>query len=415
MAKPPDPTHRESGTKPAAARDYRFDTGTFDRLFPFHLVIERDLQLTRSGPIVRRLLPGLVLPVPLLDHFAIRRPQVTHVDFDALAAEPGQIYLIAALPPSELVLKGQIVPLEGSDALAFLGSPWITGLEQLGRLGLTASDFAAHDSITDLLVLIQAQKTALEDASTLARQLGEARDAALTASRAKTEFLARMSHELRTPLNAILGFSEALHGAIFGPIADHYRDYAQDIHKSGQLLLELINDLLDVSRIEIGQYEINDSPVALRPLLEDCAQLVSSEIRRKGLSMTIEPFAEDITLLADLRALQQILVNLLSNAVKFTHEGGVRIAVAREPDWLVIAVADSGIGIDASAIDTLFEPFRQASRDISRNYGGSGLGLSICRRLAELHGGSIRLESQPKSGTTATLRLPASRLLAAAR
>jgi signal transduction histidine kinase len=413
MAKPPSPGDKGSGTKQAASRDYRFDTCTFDRLFPFHLVIERDLQLTRSGPVVRRLLPDLVLPTPFFGHFSIRRPLVMRLDFDSLLAEPERIYLISARPPSELALKGQMVPLEGSDALAFLASPWITDLDQLGRLGLTASDFAAQDSITDLLVLIQAQNTALDDASKLARQLGEARDAALRASRVKSEFLAHMSHELRTPLNAILGFSEALHGAIFGPIADHYRAYAQDIHKSGQLLLDLINDLLDVSRIEIGQYEINESPLALRDLFEDCLHLVAAEARHKGLALTLEPGAENLMLLADARAMRQTMLNLLTNAVKFTHEGSVRVAVAREPDWLVISVSDTGIGIAPSVIDTLFEPFRQASRDISRTYGGSGLGLSICRRLIELHGGTIGLESMLGAGTTVRVRLPAARLLAA--
>jgi signal transduction histidine kinase len=412
MAQPPSPTDRNTRTEPGARRDYRFDSSTFDRLFPFHLVIARDLRLTRSGPVLRRLLPDLVLPAPVFDHFAIRRPQLAHLDFESLAAEPERIYVVAALPPSELMLKGQMVPLEGGEALAFLGSPWITSLDQLGRLGLTASDFAVHDSLTDLLVLIQAQNTALDDATKLARQLGEARDSALRASRAKTEFLAHMSHELRTPLNAILGFSEALHAAIFGPIADHYRAYAHDIHRSGQLLLELINDLLDLSRIEIGQYEINEAPLALQDLLEDCLQLVAADARRKGLILTLEPGGEPVLLAADARALQQTILNLLSNAVKFTKEGGVRVVVRREPDWLVIAVADTGIGIEPAVMATLFEPFRQASRDISRTYGGSGLGLSICRRLVELHGGSICLESKPGRGTTALVRLPAARLLA---
>ena len=416
MVKPPERIAEGNGWAPekqTASRDYHFDTRTFDRLFPFHLVIERHLAVTRVGPVLRRILPDLELPAPFDAHFVVRRPDTLELSFAALAAEPERIYLIAARTASELVLKGQIVPLEGSEALAFLGSPWITNFDQLGRLGLTASDFAAHDSITDLLVLIQAQNTALEDASKLARQLGEARDAALRTSHAKTEFLAHMSHELRTPLNAILGFSEALHGAVFGPIPDHYRAYAYDIHKSGQLLLELINDLLDLSRIEIGQYDINESPLVLLELLEGCLQLVSAEARRKGLALTLEPGAEGIALSGDLRALQQTLINLLSNAVKFTHAGEVRIAVRREPDWLAISVADTGIGIEQAAIGSLFEPFRQANRDIAKSYGGSGLGLSICRRLVELHGGSIVLASEIGAGTTATIRLPAARLIAA--
>jgi signal transduction histidine kinase len=394
-----------------AALLYRFDTRTFDRLFPFHLVIAQDLTIERVGPVLGRAMPELTAGAALLDHFGIRRPSVIEVNFATLSAEPERIYLLAAKSPSELVLKGQMVPLDGRDALIFLGSPWITSLDQLGRFGLTVADFAVHDSMTDFLVLIQAQNAALEDATKLAKQLAEARDAALQASQFKSEFLATMSHELRTPLNAILGFSEALSSALFGPLSDHYRSYANDIHKSGRLLLELINDLLDLSRVEAGQYQLNETTLALPGMLDECIQLVGPEARRKGLSLTLDCAAANLTLRADPRALKQTILNLLSNAVKFTHFGGVTVAVHREPDSLVLTVTDTGIGISPETIGRLFEPFRQANVEIARKYGGSGLGLSICRRMIELHGGTIALASEPGAGTIVTIRLPSARIL----
>jgi two-component system cell cycle sensor histidine kinase PleC len=296
----------------------------------------------------------------------------------------------------------------GSDTLAFLGSPWITSLDQLPRLGLTVSDFAIHDSIADFLFLIQAQKTALEDASQLARELREARDSAVQASRIKSEFLAHMSHELRTPLNAILGFSETLTTRVFGPLSDRYATYAEYIHASGQRLLNLINGLLDLARIEAGRYELAKQPVNVAAALRDCLRLVAAQAQRKGVEFALDEGPAGLTVQADPRAFEQITLNLLSNAVKFTDTGGeVRIGAALTEEAVTIVVTDTGIGIPAELIPHLFEPFRQAHAGISRQLGGTGLGLSICRNLVDLHGGKIAIDSTPGHGTTVTVSFPA--------
>jgi signal transduction histidine kinase len=384
--------------------DFQLDAEIADRLFPFHLVIDRQLTVRHAGPVVRRIIPRLSPGARFTNHFTVRRPLVP-LEFDALARETETIVLLAAHDPAELTLKGQFFRLADGDTLAFFGSPWITSLDALQRLGLTVSDFAVHDSILDYLVVIQAQRTALDDARKMARQLGDARDTALKASRVKSEFLANMSHELRTPLNAVIGFAEMLALETLGPLPKQYGSYADHIRASGMMLLDLINDLLEVSRIESGEYELDEQDVALVPAMEECLKIVAADVSRKRITMSFDPGPPGLTLRLDRRAFKQIFLNLLSNAVKFTPDGGsVKVAVLREPADVVITVADSGIGIAPEMIPKLFEPFRQ-------EYGGTGLGLSICRKLAELHGGQVMLDSAPGAGTTATLHLPASRIV----
>jgi signal transduction histidine kinase len=389
-----------------------FDPAAFERLFPFHLVLDRRLAIVRVGPMLTRVMPDLAPPVALAAHFTLRRPSLVSIDFDSLRRETETIFLLAAHRPAALVLRGQIAPLADGETLGFLGSPWITSLDQLSSLGLTVSDFAIHDPTADLLFLIQAQKTALEDATELAMQLREARDSALKASQIKSEFLAHMSHELRTPLNAILGFSETLKAMVFGPLPERYRTYAEHIHDSGRRLLDLINDLLDLSRIEAGRFELTEAPVAVAAALGECVELVAEDARRKSIQLVLDAGAPGLTLRVDRRAFDQIVLNLLSNAVKFTNRGGrVSISASLAGGQATIVVADSGIGISQQVIAHLFEPFRQANAEISRRYGGTGLGLSICRNLVELHGGTIAIESAVGRGTTVTVRFPVARVV----
>jgi signal transduction histidine kinase len=392
-----------------AAAGFGLDAAALNRLFPFHIVLDQALQVRQAGFVLRRVLPALASRVNFTDHFAVRRPALA-LDFDSLAIAAPTIFLIEARARPELVLKGQIVPGDES-TLVFVGSPWVTDLQTLTRLGLTISDFAIHDSITDFLVHIQAQKTALEDASHLARQLAEARDAALKASRVKSEFLANMSHELRTPLNAIIGFSEMLSAETLGALPQHYRTYAQYIRTSGVMLLDLINDLLDLSRIEAGQYELEEVDAAVAPALAECLAIVTADAQRKGLLLSLDPGPPDLTVHVDLRAFKQVVLNLLSNAVKFTDSGSVSISAKVDAGALVLTVIDTGIGIEPEILPRLFEPFHQGHAGLSRKYGGSGLGLSICRNLVELHGGQITLTSKPKAGTTVTVRLPPGRVI----
>jgi signal transduction histidine kinase/CHASE2 domain-containing sensor protein len=244
----------------------------------------------------------------------------------------------------------------------------------------------------------------------------EATEKAIAANRAKTEFLANMSHELRTPLNAIIGFSEIMKIEALGPIGSpQYADYAGDIHDSGQHLLQVINDILDVSKIEAGRFEISEQEFDVRVVVESCMRIVDGWKDRAGktLDVTLDETLPGI--LADPRVFKQILLNLLSNAMKFTEEGGrVALTVNREPQGtLRIAVADTGIGIPADEIPNLTKPFHQVDGSLERKHEGSGLGLALVAAFVELHQGALEIESTLGEGTTMTVVLPPERLLVA--
>jgi len=251
---------------------------------------------------------------------------------------------------------------------------------------------------------------------TLARELEEARDEALrkrfeaeTANASKTAFLANMSHELRTPLNAILGFSEIIAKECLGPVGSRrYKEYAGDIHTSGSHLLSLINDLLDVAKIEAGRMELEPQMLETERTLQVALKLVSvrAKERHQHLSVLVEPTAPP--LYADERAIKQIVINLVSNSVKFTPEGG-RIAVTarRAPEGAFeLIVEDNGPGIAKDKIDHIFKPFSQIDNRYDRQAGGTGLGLALVRGLADLHGGRAWIESEEGKGTKAFVVLP---------
>ncbi|MBM3547486.1 MAG: PAS domain S-box protein [Alphaproteobacteria bacterium] len=246
-------------------------------------------------------------------------------------------------------------------------------------------------------------------------QLQEARDRAESSNRAKSAFLANMSHELRTPLNAILGFSEVMEQQLLGPIGNsRYVTYATDIRWSGNHLLQLINDVLDLSKIEAGRADLTEEVLDVPSLARDCIRLLDERAREAGvLWREVIPIRLP-AIKADARGVRQILLNLLTNAVKFTPAGGtVTIEAAQEKDGeLALTVADTGTGIPESEIVHIFEPFRYRSNAlVSRVKEGTGLGLSICKRLIEMHGGTIELRSRVDRGTTVTIRFPRNRVV----
>ncbi len=251
----------------------------------------------------------------------------------------------------------------------------------------------------------------------LAETLQAAKEQAELANRSKSDFLANVSHELRTPLNAIIGFSEIMMGEMFGPIGrPQYREYAKDIHASGVHLLSLINDILDLSKIEAGKHELHLEEIDLSAAVGACLRLVRD--RATAGALTLEAgIAPDLPpLIADERALKQILLNLLSNAVKFTPAGGrvvVRGALDKAGDF-AIAVSDTGIGIAEADIERAMAAFSQVENPLTRKVGGTGLGLPLVRLLAGLHDGSLALASRPGAGTTVTVTLPRRRASLAA-
>jgi two-component system cell cycle sensor histidine kinase PleC len=216
-----------------------------------------------------------------------------------------------------------------------------------------------------------------------------------------------MSHELRTPLNAIIGFSEIMQSSMFGPLGtDKYGEYCRDIHQSGQYLLDVINDVLDMSKIEAGRIRPDLSEIRIGRLLNDAMRVVSARADDKRLTLTAD-IAHGIRVTADARLLKQIVLNLLSNAVKFTPEGGHVIVRARSSGALArIAIVDTGIGIPKEALARLGRPFEQVESHVTKTHQGSGLGLAIAKSLTELHGGTLRIRSTPGRGTLVLLRMP---------
>jgi len=238
-----------------------------------------------------------------------------------------------------------------------------------------------------------------------------ARDQAEAAGRAKNEFLASMSHELRTPLNAIMGFAEILKGEMFGPIGiARYRNYADDILASATYLMELVRDVLDMSRIEAGRMDLTIESIDVTPEIGRCLGMVGGSARSAGLALKTQIVEPAPVIRADSRAFRQILLNLLSNSVKFTPSGGrVTITVTIDGGRACIVVADTGIGIPAWALPRLGRPFEQVDNVLQRKKPGSGLGLALSRSLAELMGGTIVIESTEEKGTQVTLSLPLAR------
>ncbi len=240
------------------------------------------------------------------------------------------------------------------------------------------------------------------------RQSIEARHEAELASRAKTEFLANMSHELRTPLNAIIGFCQLMRDQIFGPLGNpRYHTYTVDILDSANLLLGIINDLLDIAKIEAGRLRLDYQNLSLEDVAESAMRLVATRAQENGVTLTMALEDPHLELIADARALKQMLLNLLSNAVKFTPMGGsVTLSSSVADGWLSLCVADTGVGIEPDAIDVAMRPFGQIDSVMNRRHQGTGLGLPLTRSLAELHGGSLTLLSTPGHGTQAIIRLP---------
>ena len=275
-------------------------------------------------------------------------------------------------------------------------------------LNSTALDRLKYRAQKDLLIAELEEEKAISE---------EARRRAEAANNSKSRFLATMSHELRTPLNAIMGFSEVMQAEVMGPIGKPcYKEYAGNIHDSGRHLLNLINEILDLSRIEAGKYELSEERTRLSDVVDDCHRLLRLKADAKGLEIILNVPPDLALVWADQRALRQICLNLMSNALKFTPKGGtITVTLSTAPGGAQrLSVRDNGPGIPADEIPKVLQPFGQGSLAQQTAEGGTGLGLSIVQSLIELHGGTFELKSELRRGTEAIVTLPARRVLASA-
>ncbi|WP_020177975.1 PAS domain-containing sensor histidine kinase [Methylopila sp. M107] len=272
---------------------------------------------------------------------------------------------------------------------------------------LMDSEKALMANVADLRKSRQTLEIQAQQLADLAEKYAEQKSEAESASQAKSEFLANMSHELRTPLNAILGFSEIMQSGLFGPLgSEKYDEYVGDIRDSGQYLLDVISDILDMSKIEAGRFMISRETLDVDKVVLDAMRVITPRAEEKSIALRAEA-ACGTTVEVDRRALKQILLNLLSNAVKFTPAGGrVTIRTRAAGGAMHLYIEDTGIGISKESVEKLGRPFEQVENQFTKTHKGSGLGLAIARSLAELHGGSMRIRSTVGVGTVVLVRLP---------
>ena len=337
-----------------------------------------------------------------LDHLGYRRDDIPSLTvFDLLSDEERPAL-------NAMVASGMARPYAGErmwrprrrDGTLRYAMPYIHILPRDGKINFVGA-------IVDVTDRVLAENELRLNAQALQKALSRAE----AANVAKSEFLATMSHELRTPLNAILGFSEILQNETFGPVGNsRYREYAQSIHDSGAHLLGVINDILDLSRLDSGTLELQLEPVVLGDVVAGCITAVAALAARENITLRRE--IEPVTILADARRLRQMLFNLLSNAIKFTtKDGDVTVSTAVTLDGFAITVSDTGIGMANDEIPKALERFGQIDSKLSRKYEGTGLGLPLTKEFAELHGAALSIKSEPSIGTSVTILFPATAVL----
>jgi len=379
------------------------DEQQLDLVFPAYIRTSPDLKIISVGRSLRRLAPQAQPGTGLLDSFRIKRP-TGPVDFQGWVRAGSALQLQATT--GSMVLRGLVLAEEAGFLLCV--SHAISSIADLEASGLTMADFSQADSSLTAILAAGFQASMLSETRELMTALAGARDEALAASKAKSAFLANMSHEIRTPLNGILGIIGTLART---PLTPSQQEMVQLIMGSGQSLERLLSDILDLSKVEAGQFAIESAPFCLGASVRDAVRLMQIRADDKGLVFGLDLAPDDETwVMGDTVRLKQVVSNLVSNAIKFTDRGRVDVVLAVTAlesgrAGIRIDVRDTGIGLDAEARERVFQRFAQADDSITRRFGGTGLGLAISRDLAEAMGGEITLETKPGSGSCFTLLL----------
>ncbi len=381
------------------------------RLFPFHVRIDADGRVAGMGPSMAKAAAGSE-GKPFLDRFEVLRPRLSGLadlrkNLDSL--------VVVGIRGTPLQLRGQFTALADGH-IGFVGSPRIVDQSSAWSWPVGVRDFAPHDGSADYAMVIEAANMQLADLERLVSTLQDKerserdlRERAEASSLAKTNFLANISHEIRTPMTAILGFTELLRDPKAAP--EERADWIDTVRSNGDHLLSILNDLLDLSKIEVGKLEVELGSVSVPDVVRDVVRLLRVRAAAQGITLdhSVEDESLRLPVLTDPVRVRQVLINLVGNAVKFTERGGVDVAVAgrREGAWtrLEIRVRDTGCGIEPALQERLFEPFTQLDASFVRRHGGTGLGLAISSRLAALLGGRIEVASEPGRGSVFTLHL----------
>lgn len=382
--------------------DSRINFEVVDKLFPFNLVVSKEGRLISTGRSLSKMLPASE-GRDIEDFFLITRPN--GVNFKKLLIEcPDEVVHVKSKFNGATFAAQPIRAFKDSEASLLVMNLIVQDADELSGLSLDFGDFAMQDPIFDYLMLLQTQKRAIRMADESNKKLAEAHRVAVAASETKSRFLANMSHELRTPMNGIVAMASILQET---NLNEEQVDYLQTIVKSSEAMLGLINDILDLAKIEAGFITVSQVNFSIRDFIAELKSELAGISSRKQIDFLINIDEKVPTLFhSDPTRLRQVLVNLLGNAFKFTEKGAVGLNLSITQSGLVdIEVKDSGIGMSAETVSKIFSPFVQGDDSMTKKYEGTGLGLTITKKLVEALGGTIKVKSSLGEGSTFTVTI----------
>lgn len=378
-----------------------------DRLFPFFFVTDRNGNLLKWGRSLEKIAPRSLVQGSFNQFFTLKKPsgKVWH---DLITSHRSEM-IVLGVNNVDAEVMGQVMDIDDESKMVFVVNLVVKDASKLKDLKLTFSDFAIQDPIFDFLMLLQTQNRAIKQAEIMNEKLAEANRIAIKASETKSQFLANMSHELRTPMNGLLGMAHLLMDT---KLDDEQQDYVKTLVTSGESMLSLVNDILDLSKIEAGFIQLSTDQFNFGELIDEVCSTVFPLVQKKNLHLEKEVLGLPEGLIqGDRLRLRQVFLNILGNAVKFTSEGQVRLFIQARPEVnskkvsLKIEITDSGIGMTPETIAQLFKPFVQADSSMTKKFEGTGLGLSICKKLVDSMGGKVAVTSELGKGSKFSIDL----------
>lgn len=385
----------------------KLDVTLLDTLFPFFFVTDSNGQLVYVGRSMKKLLVKTEKLPHFNEVFAIQRP--FGADFFRLTKNSLGEVIILKMSQPKAELMGQILHLPENNFNLFILNLSIQDADELSGLNVDFSDFAIQDPVFDYLMLLQTQRRAIKQADEANRKLALAHQVAVKASETKSQFLANMSHELRTPMNGFLAMASILQET---ELSEEQKDYVNTMVTSGEAMLSLVNDILDLSKIEAGHIDLKQEKIDAKALIEEIHSTLLPVAKKKDLIFTLQVDPQMPRFIhGDRGRLRQVLLNLAGNAVKFTLKGSVNMSVVADTSdskraVLQFIIKDTGIGMSPETLSRIFSPFVQGDSSMTKKFEGTGLGLSICKKLIDAMSGTIEVQSIEGSGSEFKLKIP---------